>query len=144
MPATDTEPVTTHEPKRPRVNRATLDPTIAALLESMDDSRDMVRGEIAAVRTEIGGFKRIGWALLAGFFVLQVVQIVIFAQLLGVDVRETAAATREIVSATTSTTIGTDAAGEPTTTTTTTTPALAPVAAPDATDTQPVAPVEVE
>jgi hypothetical protein len=96
--ATDTAPM---PPTKPRVNRATLDPTIAALLESMDDSRDMVRGEIVAVRTEIGGFKRIGWALLGGFFVLQIVQIVIFAQLLGVDVRETAAATREIVSATT-------------------------------------------
>ena len=123
--ATDTAPM---PPTKPRVNRATLDPTIAALLESMDDSRDMVRGEIVAVRTEIGGFKRIGWALLGGFFVLQIVQIVIFAQLLGVDVRETAAATREIVSATTSTTTGTAAAGEPTTTVTTTTPAAPPPA----------------
>ena len=120
MPPTKTE--------RPRINRAALDPTVAALLESQDDTRDMIRQEIVAVRVEIGGFKRIGWALLAGFFVLQVVQIVIFAQLLGVDVRATAAATREIVSATTSTTIGTDAAGEPTTTVTTTTPAAPPPA----------------
>ena len=111
------------EPKRPRVNRATLDPTVAALLEAQDDTRDMIRQEIVAVRVEIGGFKKIGWALLGGFFVLQIVQIVIFAQLLGVDVRETAAATREIVSATTSTTVGTDESGEPTTTVTTTTPA---------------------
>ena len=111
-----------HESKK-RVNRATLDPTIAALLESQDDLRDGVLREIGAFREELAGFRKIGWALLVGFFVLQIVQIVIFAQLLGVDVRETAAATREIVSATTSTTVSTDAAGEPTTTVTTTTPA---------------------
>lgn len=108
-----------HESKK-RVNRATLDPTIAALLESQDDLRDGVLREIGAFREELAGFRKIGWALLVGFFVLQIVQIVIFAQLLGVDVRETAAATREIVSATTSTTVSTDAAGEPTTTVTTT------------------------
>lgn len=116
-----TEAPVAHEQRRPRINRATLDPTVAALLESMDDSRDMTRDEIRAIREdfrqELRGLKRIGWAGLGGFFTLQVLMIIIFAQLLGVDVRETAAATREIVSATTSTTIGTDAAGEPTTTT---------------------------
>lgn len=116
---TEVPPMAATEPKRPRVNRAALDPTVAALLEAQDDTRDMIRQEIVAVRVEIGGFKKIGWALLGGFFVLQIVQIVIFAQLLGVDVRETAAATREIVSATTSTTVGTDESGEPATTTTT-------------------------
>jgi hypothetical protein len=126
MPAVDS-PMPAHtKTERPRVNRATLDPTVAALLEAQDDTRDMIRQEIVAVRHEIGGFKQIGWALLGGFFILQVVQIVIFAQLLGVDVRTTAAAARAIVSATTSTTIGTDATGEPTTTVTTTTPAATP------------------
>lgn len=91
------------EPKR-RVNRATLDPTVAALLDSNDDARDMMRDEIRAVREdlrhELRGFKRLGWAALGGFFVLQVLMLVIFAQLLGVDVRETAAATQEIVGVT--------------------------------------------
>jgi len=143
MPAVETHMPPT-KTERPRVNRATLDPTVAALLEAQDDTRDMIRQEIVAVRVEIGGFKKIGWALLGGFFVLQVVQIVIFAQLLGVDVRETAAATREIVSATTSTTVGTDAAGEPTTTVTTTTPAAPPPAATDAPEAQPAAPTDTE
>lgn len=124
---TEVPPMAAAEPKRPRVNRAALDPMAAALLEAQDDNRDMLREELRSMREEfkqeVRGFKRIGWAAMGGFFVLQIVQIVIFAQLLGVDVRETAAATREIVSATTSTTVGTDESGEPTTTVTTTTPA---------------------
>lgn len=120
-------PMAATEAKRPRVNRAALDPMMAALLDSQDDNRDMLREELRSMREEfkqeIRGFKRISWAGLGGFFTLQVLMIVIFAQLLGVDVRETAAATREIVSATTSTTVGTDESGEPTTTVTTTTPA---------------------
>ena len=143
-----TEAPLAHDPKRPRVNRATLDPTVAALLESMDDSRDMTRDEIRAIREdfrqELRGLKRIGWAGLGGFFTLQVLMIIIFAQLLGVDVRETAAATREIVSASTSTTIGTDAAGEPTTTVTTTTPAAPPPAATDAPEAPPTGPTDTE
>jgi len=132
MPSVDTG--TTPMPPKPRINRATLDPTVAALLESMDDSRDMVRAEIVEIRHTLGGFKKIGWAALGGFFVLQVVQIVIFAQLLGVDVRATAAATREIVSATTSTTVATDSAGAPVTTVVTTPTVAAPSAAPATVD----------
>lgn len=132
-------PMATPEPRK-RVNRAALDPTVAMMAEQQDDLRDGLLLRIDKIDATLAGFQRIGWALLGGFFVLQVVQIVIFAQLLGVDVRETAAATREIVSATTSTTIGTDATGAPSTVVTTTTPALAPSADTDAVDAQPEAP----
>ncbi len=135
MPAVETH--MPPKPDRPRVNRATLDPMAAALLESQDDNRDMLREELRSMRDEfkqeIRGFKRLGWAAMGGFFVLQVLYVVVNAQLLGVDVRETAAATREIVSATTSTTVATDATGDATatTTTTTTTPAIEPTAEPE-------------
>jgi len=52
---TEVPPMAAAEPKRPRVNRAALDPTAAALLEAQDDTRDMIRQEIVAVRVEIGG-----------------------------------------------------------------------------------------
>lgn len=149
-----TEVPVAHESKRPRINRAALDPSMQMMAEQLDDLRDGVLVEVRGMRADqkeaSGRFLSLAKWALGLFAVGGLVTLIggggviyytlsLFGELRGVDTSRAAesattviSATSDAVTAATSTITSTGG----TTTVTTTTPAT------DAPEAQPVGPTE--